>query len=152
VSKKIAIRCYVSLTLLWSPWCLSMQIHFESLDTVLQATPLAVVADISSVAEYQDGEQWRVLSLEIKVVKTIFGKHTKVSIPECFYRQGLPHQRGQMAVSPRVTGSGHEFNAKLGDRVILLMASASVDAKNCEILRMEPLKNERLVKTRKQQS
>ena len=49
---------FTALALLWSPFCLPMQTHFESLDDVLGKTRLAAVADILSVADQREWDDF----------------------------------------------------------------------------------------------
>jgi hypothetical protein len=128
-----------------------MQVHFESLDSVLTRAQVAVIADILSIEDDRNDPIWRVLILQASVVTTIFGEAIRAPTLHCQYEQGLPHRRGEMAVSPLASGSGIEFNVIPGDRVVLLIARAPTESGNCEVLRIEPLENEALLKRRKGQ-
>lgn len=141
---------FTALALLWSPFCLPMQTHFESLDEVLGKTRLAVVADILSVADQRESEMWRVLTLKAEVVKTVFGGDIDATVLHCRYEEAQPHSRGTLTVSPLVPGSGNEFNVKPGERVVLLIGRAPADSAPCQVLRIEPLSNEGLVKGHRQ--
>jgi hypothetical protein len=83
------------------------------------------------------------------LVKTLFGENPKTSQLDCQYWQGMPHWRGQVAVSPLVSGSGIEFQVVPGDRVVLLLEDVPTQASACRILRIEPLQSEALVKSSK---
>ena len=54
------------------------------------------------------------------------------------YKQGKPHQRGQLRVWPLVTGSGLESRMQAGDRVIVLLGSPSRSGVR-SVLRVEPV-------------
>jgi hypothetical protein len=70
-------------------------------------------------------------------VRTLFGKSVGERELDCRYAQGKPHHRGELAVSPLISGSGMEFATKPGDRVILLLGAADAPGDACMVLRME---------------
>jgi hypothetical protein len=127
-----------------------MQVHFEPLDAVLTRAQVALVADISTVAHAPAGPYTRELTLRATLVKTVFGESPKTSQLDCLYREGVPHWRGQVAVSPLVTGSGIEFTVAPGERVVLLLADVPTESNACRVLRIEPPQNETLVKSGKE--
>jgi hypothetical protein len=85
--------------------------------------------------------------LQASVVATVFGKNIMTPTLHCRYMQGLPHQRGNLNVSPLVSGSGMEFSVATGDRIILMIERAPADPNDCHVLRIELLKNEPLIKS-----
>jgi len=122
-----------------------MERHTESLEQVIKGTRLAVVASAIDVSTRREGTAWKVLEFHAEVVRTIFGEPS-LAVLRCTYEEEQPHHRGQTAVSPRVTGSGIEFNIKAGDRMVLLIEHAPVHENDCRTLRIEPLSSEELVK------
>jgi len=122
-----------------------MERHTESLEQVIKKTRLAVVANASDVSTRREGTAWKVLEFRADVVKTIFGGPAP-AVLRCIYEEGQPHRRGQTAVSPRVTGSGIEFDIQAGDRVVLLIEHAPAHENDCRALRIEPLSSEELVR------
>ena len=122
--------------------CFAMQVIFEPLDQVLPRAAVVVVADVQRVTPQPDSALWRSLTLQVAPVRTILGAEVQARALTCRYEQGLPHRRGDKTVSPRVSGSGMEFQVTPGRQVILLLASALVDADDCRVLRIEPLASE----------
>jgi len=123
-----------------------MERHTESLAQVIKETRLAVVARATDVSSRREGAVWRVLEFHVQVVSTIFGEPTSAALG-CTYEEGQPHRRDQTAVSPRVTGSGIEFDVKVGDRMVLLIEHAPTHGADCRVLRIEPLSSEELVRS-----
>jgi hypothetical protein len=135
----------VGLAALWSTEVGSMERHTESLEQVIKGTRLAVVASASHVSTRREGTAWKVLEFRADVVRTIFGGPAP-AVLRCTYEEGQPHHRGQTTVSPRVTGSGIEFDIQAEDRMVVLIEHAPTDENDCRALRIEPLSNEQLVK------
>lgn len=140
----------IALALFWSSNSQCMQVHFEPLDAVLARVPIALVADISTVTHASTGPYAKELTLRATLVKTLFGEPPKTSQLDCLYREGVPHWRGKVAVSPLVTGSGIEFQVAPGERVVLLLADVPNDLSTCRVLRIEPLQHAALVKSSKE--
>jgi len=122
-----------------------MERHTEPLEQVIKKTRLAVVASASDMSTRREGTAWKVLEFRADVVRTIFGGPAQ-AVLRCTYEEGQPHRRGQTTVSPRVTGSGIEFNIQAGDRVVVLIEHAPAHENDCRALRIEPLSSEQLVK------
>ncbi|MEO8153127.1 MAG: hypothetical protein ABI605_08670 [Rhizobacter sp.] len=122
-----------------------MEKRTESLEQVIKGTRLAVVAGVTKVSTRCEGAAWKVLEFQAKVVRTLFGE-PRLALLRCTYEEGQPHHRGQTTVSPRVTGSGIEFNVKAGDRMVLLIEHTPTSENDCRVLRIEPLSSEQLVK------
>jgi hypothetical protein len=127
------------LSLVASASGLATQLVFERLDTVLARTRTAIVAEISSAPERRDEGIWATLTFRAQPVEALFGKSVGRRELDCRYVQGKPHHRGELAVSPLISGSGMEFAAKPGDRVILLLGAGDSPGDACKVLRMEGL-------------
>jgi hypothetical protein len=119
---------------------------FERLDGVLARTRSAIVAEISSAPERGDSGIWATLAFRARSVETLFGKSAGRRELDCRYTQGKAHHRGELAVSPLISGSGMEFDAKQGDRVILLIGVADAPGEACKVLRMEPLEQKERIR------
>ena len=136
---------FIGLAALGSAEVGSMERHTESLEQVIKGTSLAVVATAIEVSTRREGTAWKVLQLRAEVVRPLFGEPSPALL-RCTYEEGQPHLRGRPAVSPRVTGSGIEFDIKAGDRMVLLIEHAPTHENDCRALRIEPLSSEPLVK------
>jgi len=127
-----------------------MQIFYESLDQVLERAKTALVVDVQSVSKPKDEGYWRIVDFTATLVEIIFGQLKHKKSFTCNYSQGRPHFRGQMSVSPLVSGSGLEFQVKKGDRVIFLLLNGNTDsAPPLELLRIEDMGNINLIRKTK---
>lgn len=132
----------MALPLGWPSLCDATQILRESLESVLTQTKTAVIADVMKIDAHDDGLLWRVVDFRTSVVRTIFGDPVDLPALLCRYEEGRPYTRSGVRVSPRVTGSGAEFDLMVESRVVLLLEGTPIDPKNCRILRIEPISNE----------
>jgi hypothetical protein len=137
-------RALAVAALFCSP-ALAMQIHHQPLDSVLEKTRLALVAEIRTVSEPRRDGFWVQVDLTAAPVRVLFGSLDQARPLACTYAQGLPHRRGKTDVSPLVSGSGLEFRMKEGDRVILLVSQPASAGGACTLLRVEPLENEKRI-------
>lgn len=126
--------------------CFSMQVIYQSLDQVLPRTETAIVADVLHAETQRDSPYWRSLVLQVTPVSTLFGRKAAQRTLQCRYEEGIPHQRGERGISPLASGSGIEFDVVAGNRVILLLAQAPADADDCQVLRIEPLTREAVIR------
>lgn len=113
------------------------QIGREPLDEVLKRTTVALVGELARVGAPVVQGIWREVTFTVKPVRTVLGTLPATTLV-CRYAEGMPHKRGEAMVSPLVSGSGLEFRAKRGERVILLLSEAMV-GKARTLLRIEPL-------------
>jgi predicted alpha/beta superfamily hydrolase len=113
------------------------QVMHEPLDAVLLRTHVAVLADVLDVRIGASDAPWRELVVEFRPLDTLFGARLPTRATQCSYREGVPHRRGDVQVSPLVTGSGIEFDVKGGDRLILLIGEADAELRACTVLRIE---------------
>ena len=120
----------------------------EPLEDAIAKSRLAIVARIEA-AHLEESPLWRVLSLQVQPIRTLFGTTVTSAAMNCKYSEGRPHLRGAASVTPRLTGSGMEFSVKPADRVILLIAAQAPGASECEIVRIESLESELLIKQRR---
>lgn len=118
------------------------QIVHESLESVLQKSRAAVVVEVLSVSKPRVDGYWQNVDFQARSIRTLFGDQQLAQKLTCRYAQGLPHRRGDMAVSPLVTGSGLEFGLKKGDRVIVLIGAREGASELVDVLRVEPLSSE----------
>lgn len=124
----------------------SMIVH-ETLEKVLKRTAVALVVDVEKVGPVEQNGIWREVELKVKPVRLLFGRSDpKARAFSCRYSEGVPHKRGEVTVSPLVSGSGHELHVKKGDRVIVLLAERSADQPQ-SLLRIEPLSSLKLIST-----
>lgn len=121
------------------------RLFFEPLDDVLARTRTAIVVDIRS-AEPRYRHIYRELTFVATPVETLFGKNVSNPLLDCQYEQGLVHSRGDLVVSPLVSGSGMEFDVKSGDRVILLIGADGNERTAWNVLRIEPLEQRAAIK------
>lgn len=140
-----AAYCIIALLALGPSHCYAMQIVHESLENVVARTGAAVVVDVLSTSQGADGLYWRVLSLQARIVKTLFGAGQAQQRLSCRYLEGRPHKRGETSLSPLFSGSGAEFGLNKSDRVILLLVNTGEDMKECRVLRVEALQNEEAI-------
>jgi hypothetical protein len=145
MNARALLVCFVGFAALWSTDVGSMERHTELLEQVIAKTRLAVVANAVDVSRRREGEARRVLELHVQVVRTIFGA-PRLAALGCTYEEGQPHRRDQTVVSPRVTGSGIEFDIKAGDSMVLLIERAPTHRNDCRVLRIDPLSSEELVR------
>ena len=119
--------------------CPASQIVHEARDAVRARAATGVVVDVRAVDVRDDGAYWRELALRIDPVRIVFGKALPIGTRRCVYREGRPHRRGEVTVSPLVSGSGAEFDVRRSDRVMLWLAKSGADdaADRCSILRIE---------------
>jgi hypothetical protein len=116
----------------------AMQIVHQSLEAVLGQAGAAVLVEVESVAApVRQGFEARV-DFDARPLATLFGPARGGAALALTYAQGVPHHRGQTAVSPLVSGSGMEFDLKPGDRVIVLLGAGESDMKRLTALRVEP--------------
>lgn len=121
----------------------------DSLELVLKKTDSAVVATVQAVS-IREGDFQNVVNLDVAPVRVIFGPSSDKPFP-CRYTEDIPRPVSVPPDSPYakfaaseydvmwVTGSGGEFDVKVGDTVILLMAE-HVDAKQTiQLLRIESM-------------
>jgi argonaute-like protein implicated in RNA metabolism and viral defense len=118
------------------------QIVHESLESVLQKSRAAVVVEVTSVSEPRVDGYWQNVDFQARSIRTLFGDRQPAQRLACRYAQGLPHRRGDMAVSPLITGSGLEFRLKKGDQVIVLIGAREGATEVVDVLRVEPLSSE----------
>ena len=140
----------------------------ESLASVAVRAQRIVVAEIVAVDDFDEGGS-RNLDIEAVPEQIIAGPAFDTDDADtllCRYTEQRVQRRGDAVLSPLVSGSGDEFRARRGDRVILLLASvpAAPDAKqlgataepdiaadaepapqpetpSCQLLRIESLQN-----------
>src|SRR6185503_19597723 len=117
----------------------AMQIKYEPLESVLRKSRAAVVVDVISISMPQVEGYWQSIEFQATSTRALFGDGQPEQTLACRYSQGLPHRRGDMDVSPLVTGSGLEFRMKQGDRVIILLGGSEGESERITVLRIEPL-------------
>jgi hypothetical protein len=107
-------------------------IHHKSLEEVLSKASTALIVRVFRVSEPVAHGLFVRREFFVDCERILLGKKKKNRF-SCAYEQGLPHRRGQMQVSPLVSGSGFEMTLKKGDRAVFLLAS------NGMLLRAESL-------------
>ncbi|MGI9303914.1 MAG: hypothetical protein ACR2RB_14630 [Gammaproteobacteria bacterium] len=117
-----------------------MQIQHESLEAVKGMATIGVVAKLRSVSDSRKEGYWIAVDFTAVPIEIIYGKVASDNVLSFTYSQGIPHRRGDVTVSPLVTGSGLELKTKRGDHVILLLSAPdSTNTKRLQLLRMEPV-------------
>jgi len=139
----------------------------ESLDSVAARASRIVVAELLSV-EAQDDDTSLGVVVEAAPQQWLAGEALDDDAPLlCEYRENRPQKRGDVVLSPLVSGSGEELQVRHGERVILLIAApaaatpapgfppgfmpppppvddeadAAAETPRCTLLRIEPLQN-----------
>jgi hypothetical protein len=101
----------------------SRPVH-ESLASVAVRAQRIVVAEIVGVDEFNDGGE-HIVDVEAVPEQLMAGPEFDDADAEtlfCRYAEQRVQRRGDAVLSPLVSGSGEEFRARRGDRVILLLA------------------------------
>jgi hypothetical protein len=96
----------------------------ESLASVAVRAQRIVVAEIVGVDEFDEGGE-HVIDVEAVQEQLMAGPEfddTDEQTLFCRYTEQRVQRRGDAVLSPLVSGSGEEFRARRGDRVILLLA------------------------------
>jgi hypothetical protein len=111
-----------------------VMVHHKSLEEVISGTSTILIVRVLRVDEPATHGFFLKQEFFVGCERVLLGKIRKNWFP-CVYEQGMPHRRGQMQVSPLVSGSGLETTLKKGDRAVFLFASDGT------LLRAEPLES-----------
>ncbi|GMV31644.1 MAG: hypothetical protein AMXMBFR59_37690 [Rhodanobacteraceae bacterium] len=98
----------------------------ESLASVAMRAQRIVVAEIVAVDSFDEGANHN-LDVEAIPEQVIVGpvlEPAEFDTLLCRYAEARARRSGDAMLSPLVSGSGEEFRARRGDRVILLLAAA----------------------------
>ncbi|HSX62754.1 MAG TPA: hypothetical protein VLF18_21435 [Tahibacter sp.] len=96
----------------------------ESLASVAVRAQRIVVAEVVAVDDFDEGGE-RILDVEAVPEQLMAGPALESGDEEtllCRYTEQRVQRRGDAVLSPLVSGSGEEFRARRGDRVILLIS------------------------------
>ncbi len=128
----------------------SPRYHYESLESVIQRSELALITSIISTEEVVDGHKM-ILHLDARRINSIFGPlpnknairciFTEDRLADPFIRDDDGNPIGRI-MSPELytSGSGIEFDVSAGDKVILFLESNdTIIEGRTRLLRIEPI-------------
>ncbi|MBT3881384.1 MAG: hypothetical protein HON76_09955 [Candidatus Scalindua sp.] len=142
----VAVCLIPNLTFAFGP----PRYHYESLESVIQKTELALIVSVITTEEVVDGHKM-VLHLDARRINSIFGSLPNKNVIKCVFIEDKPddpYMRGKdgkiigrrMPADIYTSGSGLEFRISAGDKVILFLESdETLPEGHTRLLRIEPI-------------